>query len=209
KILAWDSGSYAKDDLRTLLDRAGHGGHGRIEGTVAVVDDDGHRVLEITGDSGYVMTDQTSLFTPPQSLAVWIKPGKLTNDWNMIATGGPWNRAWSLFLFYKQTPYNIDFRPWGRRVFTEGVVPQDKWSHLAVVDDSKTYTIYVNGEPVKTDKSSGSNWTPEGAGPLVLGTMLYYGKPKSGFCGRIGAVTMWNKALTAEEVKAETARGVQ
>lgn len=201
-VLVWNSKSDSGDPGRTLLDQSGCGGHGRLEGTAAMVEDAGRRVVELDGSDGYVTTDRIWAFAPPQSLALWVKPGKLTQDWNMIATGGAWNRAWTLFLYYKQAPYSIDFRPWGKRIFVEGVVPQDQWSHLAVVDDGQTYTIYLNGEAIKSEAGAGGNWSLW-EGPLVLGTWRYYSKQRNNFTGRLGGVTYWNKALTAEEVKGE------
>lgn len=209
RILAWNSKSEVKEAKgTTLLDQSGGGGHGRLQGNAALVDDEGKRVVEVNGGAGYVDTDRAFAFAPPQSLAVWVKPGQLTHDWNMVCTGGAWNRAWNLFLYYKQAPYSIDFRPWGKRIFVDGVVPQDKWSHLAVVDDGKNYTIYVDAKVVKTEASTGQNWAAL-EGPLVLGSSIYYTDTRSTFTGRLGGVEYWNKALSAEEVKGEFERGVQ
>ncbi|MHB9025899.1 MAG: LamG domain-containing protein [Armatimonadota bacterium] len=208
QLLAWTGKSPANDPGRTLLDLSLHGNHGRLEGTAALVEEDGKTVLEIDGDKGYVTTNTSLDFKPPQTLAVWVKPGKLNNNWNVIFSGGAWNRAWMIFLYYKQSPYCIDFRAGGKRIFTDGVVPMDKWTHLAVTDDGKTITIYVNGEKKKEDTSTGNTW-PSVAGPLVLGTRLEYEKPTCGFNGRLATPTLWNRALSADEVKALFDKGVQ
>ncbi len=209
RLIAWDTKSEVQDPGRTLLDQSGCGGHGRRQGAAAMVDDEGRRMVELYGGDGYVDTDRHySSFAPPQSVAIWVKPGQLVHDWNIIFSGGAWNRAWSLFLFYKQAPYSIDFRPWGKRIFVDGVVPQDEWTHLAVVDDGQTYTIYVNGKAVKSEPGTGSNWAALD-GPLVMGTSLNYGKPLNTFVGRLGGATYWNKALTPEEVQAEFDQGLQ
>ncbi|HEY3418472.1 MAG TPA: LamG domain-containing protein [Armatimonadota bacterium] len=208
QLLAWTGKSAANDPGRTLLDLSLHGNHGRLEGTAALVDDGGKQVLDISGDKGYVTTNTEFTFKPPQTIAIWVKPGKLTNDWNMVFTGGAWNRAWQLFLYYKQSPYSIDFRAGGKRLFTDGVVPMDKWTHLAVTDDGKTITIYVNGEKKKEDVSAGNPW-PSVPGPLVLGTWVYYEKPRSSYTGRLADPILYNRALAAEEVKALFDKGVQ
>jgi hypothetical protein len=129
-ILSWDTKSDAQDPGRTLLDQSGCGGHGRLEGKAALADDEGKRVVELDGGEGYVTTDRSYPFTPPQSLSLWVKPGKMVNYSAMIATGGLWNRAWRWSLYKQQSPYSVEFDPWGRRIFADGVVPQDKWTHL-------------------------------------------------------------------------------
>ncbi|MHB9132860.1 MAG: LamG-like jellyroll fold domain-containing protein [Armatimonadota bacterium] len=207
QLLAWSTKSEMKDPGRTLLDLSKHGNHGRLEGTATFVDDNGKRALELEADKGYAQGGNF-IFKSPQSFTIWVKPGKLVNDWNMIATGGAWNRAWMIFLYYKQAPYSIDFRPWGTRIFVDGVVPQDKWTHIAAVDDGKMITLYVNGEKVKDGKSSGGTWAAV-EGPLVLGTWVYYEKPRSSYTGRLAGAIYWNKALDAAAVKALFEQGVE
>ncbi|NCO34462.1 MAG: hypothetical protein AUJ92_00710 [Armatimonadetes bacterium CG2_30_59_28] len=208
RLLQWNSASDAQDAGRTLLDLSKHGNHGRLEGSATIMEEGGIRVIEVDGIQGYVTTDRSFAFSPPLTLTLWVKPGKLEHDWNMIATGGAWNRAWNLFLFYKQAPYSIDFRPWGKRIFTEGVVPPDQWSHLAVVDDGKTVVIYLNGNVVKTESSAGRNWAAVD-GPLVLGTSIHYDEPKNGLAGRLAGVTLWSKSLDKAAVKDLFEKGVE
>jgi len=200
RLLAWNSQSDAKDAGRTLLDLSRHGNHGRLERTAAIAGEDGKRVIEVDGKTGYV-TGGHLPFKPPQSFSIWVKPGDLENNWNVIATGGAWNRAWLLFLFYKQPPYSIDLRPWGRRMFTRGIVPRGAWTHIAVVDDGKTIGLYANGVRVKVEEIGGGSWAAI-PGPLVLGSSIHYGEPKNGFKGRLADCAYWNRALTAAEVKA-------
>ena len=147
-------------------------------------------MIELNGNEGYVAGGAFD-FKPPQTLAIWVKPGQLTNEWNMVATGGVWNRAWMLFLYYKQAPYSVDFRPWGKRMFVDAAVPQDKWSYLAI----------VNGEKMAEEASIGGNWAL-GDGPLVLGTWLNWEKPYRGLIGRLAGCSYWAKALDAPAIKA-------
>lgn len=197
--MAWNSTSDVKDPGRTLLDLSGRGNHLRLEGP-ATMSDDGGRVLTLDGEKAYA-TGGSFECKPPQSFTVWVKPGQLTHDWNIITTGGAWNRAWMLFLYYKQSPYCIDFRPWGKRIFVESVAPKDAWTHIAITDDGKKIVIYVNGKSVKEDASTGNAWAAL-PGPLVLGNALYYEEPKNGFVGAIADTAFWNTALAPDAVKA-------
>jgi hypothetical protein len=207
KLLEWGGAGIVNDPGRTLLDLSKHGQHGRLEGDVGVVDDGGRRVLAFESDKGWAAGGNFT-FPPPLSFTIWVNPGKLVNDWNMIATGGAWNRAWNLFLFYKQSPYSIDFRPWGKRFFTDGVVAQDKWTHLGFTDDGKTLRIFVNGAEVKAEASTGAAWAAL-EGPLTLGTSLYYEKPKNGLNGKLANPILWSKALSAAEMKTLVEQGLK
>jgi len=199
RLLVWSGAGRVDDPARTILDPSGHGNHGRLEGAVAWVKEGGADVIELDGESGYVTGGHLD-FKGPKTFTVWFKPpDKLPHNWNMIATGGPWNRSWFLFLFNTHPPYSIDFRPRSGRIFTKALVPQDEWSHMAVVDDGKLVRIYLNGQKVQ-EGEIGGNWS-EGRGPLRLGTSIYYGEPKNGFTGRIAGCTYWSKALDEAKIR--------
>jgi hypothetical protein len=207
RLFTIDATSDAKDPGRTLLDLSGHGNHLALAGTAAMTDDAGTRVLTTEADKGWASGGYFT-FKAPQSFTIWVKPGKLTNDWNMVATGGAWNRTWMLFLYYKQAPYSVDLRVAGRRLFTDGCVPQDKWTHLAVTDDGKTLVLYVNGEKVKEDTSANAPWASVD-GPLTLGTWHYYDSTRSGYTGSLANAAYWTVALDPAAVKALDAKGMK
>jgi hypothetical protein len=197
---AWNSASDAKDPGRTLLDLSRHGNHARLYGPAALVDDNGKRAIEFDGNKAYA-SGGNSLFASPLTVSLWAKPGAtLTNDWNMLMVGGAWNRAWMLFLFYKTPPYSIDFREGNKRIFTDGIVKPDVWTHIAVTDDGKMLTLYVNGAKIKEDSSTGKPWTTV-EGPLTLGSWIYYDNPRSSYKGRLADVAVFTTALDAAAVK--------
>ncbi len=206
-LLVWDSRSDVGDPGRTLLDQSGYGGHGRLEGSAQFVEQEGKRVVEFDGGAGYVTTDRPYLFPSPQSLALWVKPAPFPGDASMIATGGVWKRGWRLSLSGKQPPYNLEFTAVGRRLSAPAAVPADQWSHIGVVDDGRTVTLYVNGAAVKSEAVGGPAWTV-GVGAFLLGTWLSASKPTSSFRGRLGGISYWNQALSAEQVQAQAARGL-
>jgi len=207
RTLDWSTKSDARDPGRTLLDLSGRGSHGRLEGTARIVDDGNLRVIELDGKTGYA-TGGDFVFKPPQTFAIWLKPGKFTGTTSHVATGGDWRRAWSLFLQGAPQAKHLQFRPWGQRFVFSRPVPQDTWTHLAFVDDGKAIRIYWNGEEVeaKEELSGSGNWTTM-RGPLVLGTRITYGKPTNGFAGRLAGCGLWNTALDAKAVKALFDRG--
>lgn len=71
------------------------------------------------------------------------------------------------------------------------------WNHIAIVKDNRNIKLYINGHEVISTTSKGS-------GPKDWGANFYIGGAltnTSGFNGYIDEVQLWDKALTAEEVK--------
>ena len=88
--------------------------------------------------------------------------------------------------------------------FTEGTVPVNKWTHVAISCDfgSGVFSCYINGELVGTKTTT---FVPK-VSPVcpVLG-----GSPASGnsgyFKGELLSVTLYSDARTADEIKADMA----
>jgi hypothetical protein len=208
-VLTWTAASDARDAERTVLDLSGHGNHGWLEGPAAMVDDNGKSVLEVDGKTGYVTGGNFS-FTPPQTFVIWLRPGKENSSYCYMVTGGDWRRVWTLCLVEAPGSGHIEFRPWGRYFVLPQVIPADTWTHLAIVDDGKTFQFYLNGMRTesKGEDSGHGDWAAL-PGPLVLGARLEYGKPSSGYTGRLSDCGYWNKALDAAVIKALYEQGRQ
>ncbi|HEY3417277.1 MAG TPA: LamG-like jellyroll fold domain-containing protein, partial [Armatimonadota bacterium] len=210
RTLTWGADSNARDAGRTLLDLSGHGNHGWLEGPAALVDENGKSVIEVDGKAGYV-TGGAFTFAPPQTFTIWLKPGKQASGNCYVATGGDWRRAWSLCLVGTPGKGHLEFHPWGRNFVLPQVFPPDTWTHLAIVDDGKTFQFYLNGVKVEARGEDGKHgvwglWT----GPLVLGNRLEYGKPSaSGYTGCMTGCGYWNTALDAATIKALYDQGPQ
>ena len=88
-----------------------------------------------------------------------------------------------------------------RSAFSWRVVSANAWHHVAVVFSQPNVKFYIDGvETIKT-----LNYTPgTGNGSLRIGTMTPYG---SWFNGLIDEVRIYNRALSAEEVRYHYNRG--
>src|SRR5262249_5498738 len=72
----------------------------------------------------------------------------------------------------------------------------DEWYHLAVTRSRGTFTIYVNGAPVASEKSD--IIIPNPNAPLTIGQ----GEGGGFFSGLIDEVAIYDRALSPDEVKA-------
>lgn len=85
----------------------------------------------------------------------------------------------------------------------EGMVTEPGWYHLAVVHTDASVTLYVNGEPVSTERLEGEpSAIRPSAEPLVIGAYHFldysYG---SFFSGLLDDVRMWQGVLSESEVR--------
>ena len=78
-------------------------------------------------------------------------------------------------------------------------MPLNKWTHLACTYDRVTIRVYVNGEEVATGSLSESIITS--SVPLSIGGKEYGSTIKRYFDGLIDEVEIFNRALTAAEIK--------
>ncbi len=75
-------------------------------------------------------------------------------------------------------------------------LPLETWTHLALTYDNAKLCVYLNGELLDSRP---------GAGPLSVNTLpLRIGADATGgsqFIGQLDGLTLWNRALSADEVK--------
>jgi hypothetical protein len=91
-------------------------------------------------------------------------------------------------------------------VYAKSVLPMNTWTHVAGTYDGKTLNIYVNGQLENSVPYSAGIYP--GTYDLGLGGVVGDGRPgQSGspFFGRMCDLSIYNRALTADELKAEMA----
>ncbi len=85
-----------------------------------------------------------------------------------------------------------------------GPVPLNTWTHVAVTYDGATARTYINGVPARTLTGLSGDITGE-TGPLKIGSRsedVLSRVPNDRFNGRLDEVSLYNRALTADEILA-------
>ena len=80
-------------------------------------------------------------------------------------------------------------------------VTAGEWTHVALVQDGPHVHIYVNGE-LENSASDAAAPTISNPPNAVIGTYMWYGHgPSASFLGTIDDVRLYNRALSAEEIR--------
>ncbi|GAB7079643.1 LamG domain-containing protein [Megalodesulfovibrio paquesii] len=91
-------------------------------------------------------------------------------------------------------------------VESDGLIPPDRWTHVAVSFRGGSVRLYINGQP-DTRTSSRVHTVFMGAAPLGIG-----GNPATTgflFDGLVDSVSLWNRSLEKDEVAAMQAGGCE
>ena len=94
-------------------------------------------------------------------------------------------------------------------VYGEEPLPEKSWSHLTLTDDGHVIRLYVDGK-LGNEENSTDVAPPltEAEGPLTIGCGIQYGAFRY-FKGRIDEVRVYDRALDAGEVAADTEAPIQ
>ena len=189
------SGSYSVS--LTVTEPGGETSTQMLDNMITVVDEctpDGipGRAAQMLA-SGDMITVPSLEMTPSElTFTAWIKPDGVQPDYTGI-------------VMHSSTGAGLNFRPgmelayhWpnGQWWWSSGlVVPENEWSHVAFVMKSSGVTVYLNGA------SASDNFTPDldAFGELLLGS--YQGWGSRNYSGLIDEVTVWDRALTSQEIR--------
>jgi photosystem II stability/assembly factor-like uncharacterized protein len=146
--------------------------------------------------SGYAIANgNLNLNTNNFTLSCWIKAAELQNDRAVFAffRGGSTTTGLG-FSTGRKLSYHWDGSQWWWD--PNVTVPADTWTHIALVVTPTAATIYMNGIGVTNSTSHSAE---------AFDTPLYFGWDTNSsarrFTGEIDEVTIWNKALSQNEVR--------
>jgi len=209
--------AYWSFDDCTAADVTGNGYDGSISGGVQCVDGiAGTQGMNFHADNDHISAIADASFSSKQiTLSAWIKPtGPGTYNPRIVAVGpsGTPAQYYSIILQGTQArrhPWLFSGASNGSLVGTNYIANKSGWHHLAAVIDGATATIYFNGRLDKATKNFPLLKTFS-TGLIQIGysdNPTPQGISTDQFVGVIDEVRIYNRALTAVEIRALNYQG--
>ena len=219
--------AYYSFDDGTPKDNSGMGNHGKVvHGNPKVVDGQVGKALDFDGDDGIEVPDNPTLqLADALTVACWVYPRSVVDPnngqdhcgicWKGSMIG--WGSNVYNWRIATATPQGLTWGACGGGVegwFATGNCFKDgleKWYHVALVEDGSEGTVYINGEALTdADVTGGDRHRPSAPYDTLPGEPVRIGwaKGRGGdpnfltfFDGIIDEVAIYNRALSADEIK--------
>lgn len=144
-------------------------------------------------NGGFTIPNVFSSSYQQATLEYWIKPTSLTN-YNQM--GGP---GWGTFHFHANSDGHFT-AGWNymdtERVNTNTSLVAGTWTHVAMVIDGSTFTVYLDG--VNCGSITSSNFSGVGG----FGNLVFTGSGSNAQDAAYDEIRIWNTARTAEQINA-------
>ena len=169
--------------------------------TIASIDND--NAMSFNGVDAYVKSINSSISgVNNASISVWVKPtGSTSNQYKAIIN--QWeavNSAWGIWLNGSGSTYAIHWNQNGSvGINSSSIVPNDQWSHIAIVKNATNLKMFHNGSEVSSfnvTAATGSN-----AVRLNIGAQYTTGTASTFFKGELDEVAIFNTALSSCDIK--------
>jgi len=188
--------SFDADEAGTVKDDSGNGHHGVLRSARWTPDGYKGGAYVFHGSSSFIEAIPPPTQAGSLSVAAWIRTTQMVHGQRWIVTRSPWQHgAWQLMIANGKGAAEFDSGGMfiGQRTVTDG-----QWHHLVAVYDDSTCErlLYVDGELDATDKTKGR--FRENANPIQIGKRADMAPC---FVGTIDEVMLFNRALSAEEVR--------
>ena len=195
----------------TVRDLSGFGNHGTLVDNPKIVSAKFGKGLEFDGSRVMISPSDSlthDIFQRSFTLVVWIKPKLEGGEWQEIFRS--FQAATSNDTIFINTDGRLSWRGRVGGVWAQGMceskpgeLSANKWSHVAVVGDTKNFRLYLNGSLlVESDfqKTDGNNLEYV-IGGRVGGNQFYM--------GAVDDFAIFTVALTGAEISAIMTKGVQ
>lgn len=158
------------------------------------------QVTQTFSNGGFRIPNITKSSHSQFTIELWLKPSSI-KSWNQ-QIGGPWGS----FLLHANSDGTMYFG-WDtyNRKLTSAILQSGQWTHLAVVVDKHTATLYANGESQGSVTSSSYSGFPAFSNGLLIG---YASGSNNGIYGTIDEVRVWDVARSAQEIKDNETRPI-
>ena len=140
----------------------------------------------------FVQTNDFNKQVSEFTMTAWIKTDSIQNEWAGIVI----NDEIAAGLNFK-TNNELGYHWPGGQWWWDSdlVVPENEWTHVAMVVRSGSVSLYVNGKP----SVHNINVDPLNISSFKIGS--YQGWSERNFKGLIDEVALWERALTTEDIR--------
>jgi len=179
------------------MDGSGNGNHGEVNGATLAKDrhDAGGSAYDFDGTDDVITIGDGLVYTNKITISAWIKAGDQVKRWDIIVGGPKYDILFALdrgsFSFGGEwnEPFKADTR-------SSTSLNDKRWHHVVASYDGSTVNIHVDGSLERSNQKTGS-FQPSKKNIGKGGD-----SPPLHFTGSIDDVRIYNRALSAEEVKA-------
>lgn len=158
--------------------------------------------FDFDGQMHVRVPDSAALKPTQLTIELWVFPTvQSATPQVMIARASTMNRnAWGLDLTSGEFRFWSNMVPGTDIAETSFAIPLNTWTHLAASFDGTTKRLYVNGfEVISKGVLTALVYEPATL-PVIIGADLRNNIVRSFFRGRIDEVSIYNRALTADEI---------
>ncbi len=183
-------------------DATPYGNNGVLENGPALVTDRKGRANSayafVPSESQYITIPDSDALSPAEiTSSAWVYPSsnEIGTAYQIFSKNG--NNEWRYRVNPLTRTVSVFDRGATNSLATIDTIPLDQWSHIAFTGDSSGIKIYINGV---LSRSGGAAWGPPNtSGSAYIGT---YNGDNEFFSGYIDDVRVWNRSLSAAEIKA-------
>ena len=190
----------------TVVDASGKGNNGTISGATRTPAGKFGRALSFDGVNDRVtVNDSASLdLTSGMTLEAWVYPASAPEAWGTILMKETSGEA--VYGLFSDGTDDMPTAYIANKSSATGpsILPNNAWSHLAATYNGSALVLYVNGNEAKRVANSGNITVSNGR--LMIGGNSVWGDY---FKGRIDEVRIYNRALSATEIRADMANPIQ
>ena len=182
-----------------MEDLSPHGNDGELNGDADWVDGKFSKALEF-GQAGEVKSPYIELNEKSFTVTMWVKPALSGADQQCVFTQTQVNaQNTSLhYRIYNSGTVRMGF--YANDLDAPAAVEADKWAHICFWLDvkGKSRQIYIDGKSVAEDPGKAGIEYLGTAGDTIVGS---WGNTGQRFNGIIDEVTVWDRALSEDDIK--------
>jgi PKD repeat protein len=185
----------------TVPDLSGNAHHGRISGATWTPAGKYGQALAFDGVDDWVTIAATPLLdlSPGATLMAWVYPTATSGVRDILLKEGSGVDIYNLYARnWRGRPESNVYVNSANRVAEGARLPTRAWTHVAGTYNGSVLRLYLNGVEVARRSVTGS--LASSRGPVRIGGNRLWGEY---FQGRIDEVRIYNRALTAAEIRGD------